>query len=515
MINSPLQYGLSISARELAEQTGLAFVPQAVKGVWGVLLADHRSVPFDEVDQRLQRDLDLLDTARLNITRVDRQVDLYRLDLSKYAIAPAVTTIESIYREYDGLLETLARAIREYAAGGLQGAADRMVALGRLGLLGSRVASEVRENLKILQALLSNVYGYDFLSPFQEDQGRRDFVSFFFATQYTYARFYLAQVKALLLLHLVDQDPCTPYRLGDELKNFERELGKQEIEMTHVLPGEVKALVQELVLDTQGLQVSFRSGLGDFGMRFGSDNQVRLCSVIQEWRLEAIEPLVFNPHIDHRFRVRHAVSGKVLQFGGKPGAVDGKDRNLAWKITWNRSTKMFNLQYKSKPDDPFNDSRLITRSGKSVTDCRLDGKRADHPHDNDQQFYIDPYVSAFAERDRLEVDEHLIPGCFLTSDMGTYRLYFRHEGALELVRTRDQKVVWSAASDRKVKAGRLMLQQDGNFVAYEEKGGAYWASDKYFKDEQAVYKNSVLRVRKDGRMEIRVKSKDIFWITPA
>ncbi|WP_175649656.1 hypothetical protein [Pseudomonas sp. Marseille-P9899] len=515
MINSPLQYGISISARELAEQTGLAFVPQAVNGVWDVLLANHGNAPFDEVDQRLQRDLDLLDTARLNITRVDRQVDLYRLDLSKYAIAPALTSIESIYREYEGLLEMLARAIREQAAGGLQGAADRVVALGRLGLLGSRVATEVRENLKVVQGLLDNRYGFEFLSPFQEDQGLRDFVSFFYATKYTYARFYLAQVKAALLLHLVDQDPCTPYKLGDELDNLERDLGRQEIEMTHVLPAEVKALVQELVLDTQTLQVSFRSGAGEFGMRFGSDNQVRLCSVIQEWRLEVIESLLFNPFIDHRFRVTHAVSGKVLQFGGKPGAVEGKDRNLAWKISWNRSTKMFNLQYKTRSDDQFNDSRLITRTGKSVTDCRLDGRRAEHPYDNDQQFYIDPYVSAFAERDRLEVDEHLIPGCFLTSDMGAYRLYYRHEGPLELVRTRDQKVVWSAGTERKVHAGRLMLQPDGNFVAYEDKGGPYWATDKYFKDEQAVYKNSVLRVRKDGRVEIRVKSKDIFWITPA
>ena len=60
----------------------------------------------------------------------------------------------------------------------------------------------------------------------------------------------------------------------------------------------------------------------------------------------------------------------------------------------------------------------------------------------------------------------------------------------------------------------LRLQPDGNFVAYDTDNKPYWSSDKYFKDDQATYRNSILRVRKDGRVEIRLRDRDIFWITP-
>ncbi len=523
MINSPLQFGISISAAELAEQVEMAMIPRAVDGVWEVLYRDYGSEGGEKLCEFLEGRLGRLQRARARIALIDRQIKRYSLNLSAFEIAGALTSIESLYHEYEQALDKLVHGIHEQAAGGLQGAADRMVAVGRLNGLNSRVAEALGSNLLTLQRLLSSDYGQYFLRPFHEQQSSRDFVSYFYASKYCYARFFLAQVKAFLLLHLVQADPCSPFRIKDELRAFEILLGRQEVEMTRQLPQEVKALVQELALASQGgrdaIAVSFRSGLGDHGLRYGDDNGVHLSNVVQEWRLEPIEPLVFNPHNDHRFRVKHAVSGRILQLDGPDGAIgvkDYKDAKGGWKISWNVSHRVFNLQFKGEAKDRNNDLRLIARTGpnKAATEVRLSGKRVNHPYENEQQFLIEPYNQPFAERERLLVDEHLRPGGYLTSEAGAYTLHYRHDGSVELVKGRDGKVVWSAAAGHPVPPERLMLQPDGNFVAYDMQGSPYWASGKYFKDQQALYRRSVLRVRKDGRVEIRVPGQEIFWITP-
>ena len=154
--------------------------------------------------------------------------------------------------------------------------------------------------------MLSTSYAQYFLRPFQEDLNQRDFVSFFYISKYCYARFFLAQVKAFLLLHLVQADACQQFRIQNELDDFEVLLGRQEREMTHWLPDEVLALVEQLAQEREGMRgavsVSWRSGLGDNGLRFGSDGGVHLCVEVQEWRLEPIGALVFNPQVDQLFR---------------------------------------------------------------------------------------------------------------------------------------------------------------------------------------------------------------------
>ncbi|WP_459744341.1 hypothetical protein [Pseudomonas sp. 3A(2025)] len=486
-----------------------------------MLLQDHGFSEPHRVSEMLERRLAKLDRARLRIEQVRRQADLYRLDLSKYQIAPALHNIESIYREYDSLIARLLAGIREQAAGGLQGAADRVLALGRLGCLASRIVSEVGADLKKLQMLLSNNYRQYFLEDFFQDQSRRDFVSFFYAMKFSYVRFYLAQVKAQFLLRMVDRDPCTPFRLTRELENFQTELEKQQREFTHWLPEQVENLLLELAQEHQGMAggaaVSLHSALEGEGFRPDGNKGTYMTEQLQEWRLEPIEPLILNPHIDHRFRLKHAVSGLILQPGGEGTHTikDWKEADGGWKVTWNHRFKVFNLQFKGRENDPSHDLRLISHSARQGAPRRLDGKRAATPYDEVQQFHIDVYSSAVRTRQQLLVDEHLTPDSYLKSEGDIYRLYYRYDGAVQLVRTADNKVVWAAADREKVRAGRLMLQPDGHFVAYDHEGRAYWATGKYFKDEQQVYKKSVLKVRKDGRVAIGLQGKEAFWLSPA
>ena len=524
MFDSPLKFGISISARGLIEDTCLAMIPGAVVDIWDVLHQDHGRGGYEEVNAQLDRHLEPLQQVRSRIALLERKVAAYRLNLDKYEIAPALTLIESIYHDYDQALETLIQGIREQSAGGPQGAADHFVGRGRLNGLGSRVSEELGESLLTLQRMLSTSYGQYFLRPFYEDLKQRDFVSFFYNSKYCYARFFLAQVEAFLLLHLVQADSCLPFRIQNELDDFEVLLGRQERELTHWLPDEVLALVQQLAREPEGMRgaasVSLRSGLGDNGLRFGDDGGVHPCVEVQEWRLEPIDPLVFNPQVDQRFHLKHAVSGKILQLGGATGVMgctDYKAVKGGWKISWNAAHEVFNLQFKGQANDANNDVRLVSRSApsKSIHEVRLDGKRVDHPYENEQQFFIQPYYYVFAGRDRMQVDEHLVPNGFVMSQGGDYTLLYRTNGSVMLVRDSDSKTVWIAAEGHGRPPARLMLQPDGNLVAYDIDGKAYWASGKYFKDQQAVYKRSVLRVRKDGRVEIRVPGQEIFWITPA
>jgi hypothetical protein len=110
----------------------------------------------------------------------------------------------------------------------------------------------------------------------------------------------------------------------------------------------------------------------------------------------------------------------------------------------------------------------------------------------------------------LKANEHLIPGVYLESSNRSYRLYYRENGNVEIVKMPEGMVVWRPISDTP-KPGRLMLQSDGNFVAYSDQNKPYWSSDKYFKDEQYVYQHSSLRLRDDGKIEVRVGDKEPFW----
>ncbi|MHA6194418.1 hypothetical protein ACX3YG_08615 [Pseudomonas wadenswilerensis] len=524
MINSPLQFGISISARLLTEETGLASIPGAVAEVWNALYWNYTTAgEFKAFHDIMEDYLEPLQRVRAGIARIDRQVAPYRLNLDKYQLAPALTGLESLYHDYEQALDSLVLWLHETAAGNPRGVTERKAALSRLTDLGRRVGQEVGPNLQTLQRLLSTSYAPHFLQPFHDDLKQRDFVSFFYASKYCYARFVLAQVKASLLLQMVHADRHLPFQITNELKDFEVLLGRQEKEMTYWLAPQVMALVQELALENQGVRgaaaVSFKAGVGDHGLRFGDDGGVHLSDRVQEWRLEPIESLVFNPHVDQRFRVKHAVSGKILQLGGPIGAMgvtDYKQAKGGWKISWSQAHKVFNLQFKGAADDINHNMRLVSRVGpnQGTTEVRLDGKRVDHPYEYEQQFYLEPYNQPFATRERLLVDEHLTPGGYLTSDTGAYTLHFRHDGAVEVAKGRDGKVVWSAGAGHTVRPARLMLQPDGNLVAYDILGSPYWASGKYFKDQQALYKRSVLRVRKDGRVEIRVPGQEIFWITP-
>ncbi|GAB7529219.1 hypothetical protein PS3A_16280 [Pseudomonas sp. 3A(2025)] len=528
MIDSPLEYGIGISANSLAGEIGLKSVPDTFGGVWDVLLKDHGYGNFSPVDALLQRTLGPLNRVSSNISGIHRHIDHYCPDISAYPLAAAVGTIESIYRDYHGLLGMLQASIREQAAGSYQGAADRLIALGRLGALGSRVGSEIGANLKTLQRLL-NKTDSGFIDPFYQQQRERDFVSFFYATKFYYARFYLAQIKAFMLLHLVDRDPCVPYRLTTELKGFEEELRKGEFQMFCTLHQPVKDMVQRLVAGPQGIQggvaVSLRSPYGN-GLKFDRDNVLQVSQDIQEWWLEPVEPLVFNPHIDHHFRLRHAASDKWLFLDGPQRALGVRDEHkkrdrhhrddkalAGWAISFEHGPMAFRLKYQGQPDDPNSGKHLVSYAAAKPGEYKVESRLLSNPFDRDRHFYFHSHEVSVKEK--LLVDEYLRPGDYLRSAEDTYRLYYRHQGAVEMVRTLDNKVLWAGGTQVVLTSGRLLLQPDGNFVAYNDEGMPYWASGKYFKDQQSIYRNSVLKLRPDGRLEIGLPGKEAFWLSPA
>lgn len=511
MINSPLQYGISISVKELAEQTGYADLPKAVLGVWDALLHHPRPGDLDEVRRKLDVNLNAYRKLRSKIDWTSKQLDLYPVDTSAYPIHQHAARIEALYDDYQHLLDRLVPAIDEHAAGGLQGAAERQVIHGRLGALGERARVEVVESLKFIQTAFLD----HFLGRIRADDKEIDFFSLFFTIKFCVARYFVAQVKGLFLLHLIDRDPVVDYRVQDQLKVFQRHFIKMDREMTTILDPVYTSVVQQLALSPQGASVSIRSDLGDSGMIFREDQRVHMCRLTQEWRLEPLEELLLKPRHEYLFRVRHVLTGNILQVVSEQhGVTGGKNLDAAWKITRNFASDLFNFEYQGDRNGRFKGYRLMVQPASKSGPAWLDAVADEWSFDPDEQFHFDDYASAFNERDYLEVDEHLAPGCHLTSDKGSFGLYYRHDGAIEVVRIRDQQVVWSADAPT-AKPAMLRLQPDGNFVAYDTDNKPYWSSDKYFKDDQATYRNSILRVRKDGRVEIRLRDRDIFWITPA
>lgn len=533
MSDSSLEYGMKISARSLAEEVGLKSLPTAFDDIWQVLMSNYGTRIYSYVDGLLHERLGKLDDVRSRIARVHHQIDHFQPDVSKYPLASVVSNIESLYREYDELLTALLASHREQAASGNESGvgADRTVLLGRLGALGRRVGNEVGANLNTLQRLL-NKSDRGFIDEFYQEQRARDFLSYFCATKFGFARLYLAQIKAFVLLQMADRDPRVPYRLSNELQRFEQELLEGENRMFCTLHQEVKNLVQRLAAGWDDMHasvpVALRTPHGD-GLRFGEEDGLQASSVPEEWRLELVESWLYDPHIDHRFHLRHAVTDRVLVLDGPRGTLGvrlgRKYRNVqkprdsklveGWVISIDPGSLAFCLKYLGAPDDPNNGKNLVSRPDDGAPGgYKVYGRLLTNPTDRDRFFYLPFHNSAVKEQ--LRVDEYLRPGDCLRSPGDVYRLHYRYHGAVEVVRTSDDKVIWAAGTGVVLTAtGRLLLQADGNLVAYSLEGFPYWASDKYFKDQQAVYRNSVLTLRDDGRLQIALPGKEPFWQSPA
>lgn len=531
MTDSPLEYGIGISASSLAEEVGLRSLPMAFEGVWEVLMSSYGTRIYAYVDDLLRQRLGKLDDVRSRIAAIHHRIAPFQPDIGKYPLAAAVSNIESLYEQYDGWLTAIQACHREQAAAGREQVAERTVLMGRLGALGRQVGNEVGANLNTLQRLM-NKSEHGFIDQFYQEQRDRDFLSYFCATKFGFARLYLVQIKARVLLQLADRDPRVPYRLTTELNRFEEALREGENYMFCTLHQQVKDLVQRLANSGKeqhaSIAVAFSSPYGD-GLKLGEEEGVQASPVPEEWRLEMLDSWLYDPHVDHRFHLRHAVSNQLLVLDGPKGTLgvrQPRDRKEqvrrrdpkhleGWIIYIDPGSLTFCFKYQGRPDDPHHGKHLVSYTAADAPGgYRVEGRLLNNRFDRDRFFYLPFYSSAVKEQ--LRVDEYLRPGDYLKSADDAYRLYYRHYGALEVVRTVDNKVVWSAATGGVLTAtGRLLLQPDGNFVAYTQEGFPYWSSGTFFKEQQAVYRNSVLKLRNDGRVEIALPGKEPFWLSPA
>lgn len=527
MSSSPFQYGIEISAESLAQQTGFRSLSWAFDGVWEVLLQNYGSTDAQKMDAILGQRLRALDAVRSGIAAVHRQIDRYQPDISRYPLAAAVSTIEARYREFEDSLDNLLERIRQQAAGAPEIRAQRFEASVRLSDVSLRAGREIGANLSKLQRVLNRSDG-NFVDEFYQEHRERDFMSFFYGTKFGYARLYLAQVKAFLLLHLAHKDPRNPYRLSTELNDFEEQTHKSEYAMFCTLHQPVQDLVRQLAQESDGVHaaaaVTLRVPGGD-GLRLDNEDRLQASSCIEEWRLELMESWLYSPTVDHRFRLRQIVSDRILvlddvrgasgiQRGKRKGGERHDDSTVleGWSIAFEPGPGAFRLKYQGRSDDPNTGKNLVSHD--VPNGHKVEGRMLSQYFDRDRLFQIVPYKVTVKEQ--LRVDEYLRPGDYLKSPADTYRLYYRHGGAVEVVRTGENKAVWAVATTVVLTAtGRLLLQADGNFVAYTQEGFPYWATDKYFKDQQALYRNSVLTLRDDGRVQIALPGKEPFWQSPA
>ena len=76
--------------------------------------------------------------------------------------------------------------------------------------------------------------------------------------------------------------------------------------------------------------------------------------------------------------------------------------------------------------------------------------------------------------ERLQAEDRLLPGQFLTSVNGTYRLQFQNDGNLVLTNLVSGRAVWASGTVN-ARPGQLVMQSDGNLVITND-GIALWSS---------------------------------------
>lgn len=95
----------------------------------------------------------------------------------------------------------------------------------------------------------------------------------------------------------------------------------------------------------------------------------------------------------------------------------------------------------------------------------------------------------------LEPNESLRAGQTLWSDGGEYNLHFQEDGNLVLYRTADGEPIWSTDTAG-TRPGRVIMQDDGNFILYNARGEPIWATETTVPDSRLVVQN-------DGSLVIR------------
>jgi len=159
---------------------------------------------------------------------------------------------------------------------------------------------------------------------------------------------------------------------------------------------------------------------------------------------------------------------------------------------------------------------------KSLDDALRAGERSDKKRlgaPSSESYLIKPsdlydrcpytkFVGTITARDRLygKNNEHLLPGEFLESAAGEFKLVYEKDGNLVLYGARDKSVIWESHTKGKP-AWKTCMQPDGNFVVYEAENRDVWASGKYGNE----YAGSVIIMQDNGNLVIYDRNGKVVW----
>jgi hypothetical protein len=514
MLASMLLGLFSITAKELGKQIGMSSLSYGTNKVWILLVGESNAAQFNQVNQRLDEVLGELSRVRSSISEVKTQIDGFRADVKTDNVNQYVNKIESLYDQYMAALDSLAEAVKD----GASGKAGAKAARERLTQLGTLVANSVFDNVKQIDSLLAGA-GNPLFSIIHKDNITRDFLSYFCAMKSVFVRYYLVQTKAIFVMSLVAEDRTAKFVEGKKLvQKVEKMLQEQEQFLLTLIPDSVVKLVEAITAAPDSTPVSFRSAVAGRGLGFGSLQYGNIMTLvtkrIEEWRLEPMQPLTMNPKGEYSFRLRNVRSGRVLILSGSQyGAVadDDKVGRNGWKIRCASDGRFWLEFIGNYYKEAFNNDRLATRNSGSSKDNELFYSKNHDNSDAYQQFYIEPYVTAFRGADSLISHERLIPESYIESANRSHRLYYRESGNVEIVKMPEGATIWTANTGSS-EPGWLIMQNDGNLVAYTTQGKPYWSSGVGCGPKELhVYQHSVLRLHDDGTVDIRLPDQQPFW----
>jgi hypothetical protein len=108
----------------------------------------------------------------------------------------------------------------------------------------------------------------------------------------------------------------------------------------------------------------------------------------------------------------------------------------------------------------------------------------------------------------LKEGEILKPGKNIASSNGNYVFTYQIDGNICLYDTNDGRVIWM--SNKLHKASKLVMQGDGNLVAFDTNGKPQWSSNSR---QQKIKKRFLLSVQNDRNVVIKQENGAVIWTT--
>ena len=124
--------------------------------------------------------------------------------------------------------------------------------------------------------------------------------------------------------------------------------------------------------------------------------------------------------------------------------------------------------------------------------------------------YTDPFIlnATIEEPSTLKEDNFLKPGKYIVSGNGNYVFTYQTDGNVCLYDANDGSIIWM--SNKLHTPSKLVLQGDGNLVAFDINGRPQWSSNSRQKRSR---KKFYLSVQNDRNVVIKQANEKVIWST--